>query len=188
MDQNRNTQNNLRREGSQNNDDLKHLVSNAALKLNFDKKVKFADQLSFKLDNPPLFQSEELQPIEFSNNLKSQVKQGQSKGKGKKGKKGSKKTNRLFEPPFMKQRPSSAKKQPIDTSGWNDNTRTAKYFDKNIDPKAKKEYDKLVRENAIGANRPDSATGNNLVVEKNLENGKYEVGFLKSNGQVGSKF
>lgn len=37
------------------NSDLKHLYSNAALKMNFDKKVKFADQLSFKLDHPQLF-------------------------------------------------------------------------------------------------------------------------------------
>ena len=53
--QNRNTQNNNERSGGYQNEDLKHLVSNAALKMNFDKKVKFADQLSFKLDNPPLF-------------------------------------------------------------------------------------------------------------------------------------
>ena len=52
------------------NSDLQHLYSNAALKMNFDKKVKFADQLSFKLNDPQLFQSEEPIPIEFSNNPK----------------------------------------------------------------------------------------------------------------------
>jgi hypothetical protein len=67
--------------------------------------------------------------------------------------------NRLFEPPFMKKRPQSAKKKQVDTSGWNENTRTTKYFDANIDPKSKKDYEKLVNENGRGAHRPVSATG-----------------------------
>ncbi len=36
--------------------------------------------------------------------------------------------------------------------------------------------------------RPGSAHGSHIVVDKHLEEGKFEVGFLKSNGQVGSKF
>jgi len=49
---------------------LHKLVSNAALKMNYDKQVKFADQLAFKLDEPPIFQGEEPNPIEFQNNFK----------------------------------------------------------------------------------------------------------------------
>jgi hypothetical protein len=88
----------------------------------------------------------------------------------------------LFDAPFIKKRPQSAVKKPTtDSSNWNDNTRTAKYFDKNIDPKAKKEYDKLVNE--LGGHRPVSATGStNLVVDKNYEHGKFEIGFMKANG------
>lgn len=36
--------------------------------------------------------------------------------------------------------------------------------------------------------RLQSAHANNIVVDKRFEEGKLEVGFLKSNGQVGSKF
>jgi hypothetical protein len=50
--------------------------------MNFDKKVKFADQLSFKLDHPTLFQSEEPIPIEFKNNSKPGLPK--QKGKAKK--------------------------------------------------------------------------------------------------------
>ena len=89
----------------------------------------------------------------------------------------------------MKKRPISAKKKTADLSGWNENTRTAKYFDKDIDPKSKKDYDKLISDNGRVNHRPISATAqNNIVVEKDFENGKFEIGFMKGNGQVGSKF
>jgi len=54
--------------------------------MNYDKKVKFADQLSFKFDQPNLFKAEEPIPIEFKNNIKPGLPQPKSKGK-KKGKK-----------------------------------------------------------------------------------------------------
>ena len=44
------------------------MPSSAAIKLNFDKKVRFGEQLSFKVENPPLFGSEEPAPIDFKNN------------------------------------------------------------------------------------------------------------------------
>ena len=87
----------------------------------------------------------------------------------------------------MKKRPTSAKKKkplPSD-SDWNLDTRTGKYFDAKIDPKAQKEYEKIVNDRK---QRPSSAAKAHIHVEKNFEDGKFEVGFLKSNGQVGSKF
>jgi hypothetical protein len=44
------------------------IASDAALKLNYDKKVRFAEQLGFKLDQMTLFKNEEPMPIEFKNN------------------------------------------------------------------------------------------------------------------------
>lgn len=79
------------------------LVSNAALKMNFDKRVKFADQLAFKLDEPPMFQGEEPNPIEFKNNSKTGLVKG--KPKSKKSKKPKKKKNNFFQPPSFKKRP-----------------------------------------------------------------------------------
>lgn len=73
--------------------------------MNFEKQVKFADQLAFKIDNPPLFQGEEPPSIEFKNNLKPGLPI--HKSKGKKGKKNKKQSN--FIPPYLKQRPKSAK-------------------------------------------------------------------------------
>ena len=65
---------------------MKNLISTAALKMNFDKKVRFGEQLAFKLDNPPLFAGEEPAPIEFKNNLKPGMPRPKT-GKSKKGKK-----------------------------------------------------------------------------------------------------
>lgn len=42
--------------------------------------------------------------------------------------------------------------------------------------------------NVSGKQRQQSAHANNIVVDRKFEEGKLEVGFLKSNGQVGSKF
>lgn len=44
------------------------LKSEAQLKLNHDKKVRFAEQLQFKLDEIPLFENEKPMQIEFKNN------------------------------------------------------------------------------------------------------------------------
>jgi len=48
--------------------------SEAALRLNFDKKVRFGEQLAFKIGTqggePGLFESEVAKPIEFKNNFK----------------------------------------------------------------------------------------------------------------------
>ena len=49
----------------------------------------------------------------------------------------------------------------------------------NIDPKAKKEFEKEQNERN---KRPSSAFKSDIVVDKNFEEGKFEVGFLKSNG------
>jgi hypothetical protein len=38
--------------------------------MNFDRKVRFAEQLSFKMDEMPLFSNEEPNPIVFKNNTK----------------------------------------------------------------------------------------------------------------------
>ncbi len=151
--------------------------------MNYDKQVKFADQLAFKLDEPPIFQGEEPNPIEFQNNFK----QGQAKGKAKskKGKKAKKLNN--FIPPYMKKRPQTAKQKPQPTQQeWNLDTRPQKYFDSRIDPKAQKEYEKEQRER----NKKSQVTTSksSLQVDKNFEEGKYEVGFLKNNGRVGQKF
>jgi hypothetical protein len=43
-----------------------------ALKINFDKKVRFGEQLAFKTGGvPSLFESEMAKPIEFKNNFKA---------------------------------------------------------------------------------------------------------------------
>ena len=62
-----------------------------SLKMNFDKKVRFGEQLGFKTSNgeaPHLFESELAQPIEFKNNFKAPQSAGMSKLSGGKVKKG----------------------------------------------------------------------------------------------------
>jgi hypothetical protein len=49
------------------------MYSDATLKMNHEKKVRFPEQLAFKLDKMPLFQAEEPEPIEFLNNAKKPV-------------------------------------------------------------------------------------------------------------------
>jgi hypothetical protein len=90
--------------------------------------VRFGEQLSFKVDNPPLFAGEEPTPIEFKNNLKTGIPR--PKTSNKKTKKGTKKNNfsNAWMPPNMlknkSKRPASAKpKQNAETPQWNDNTR-----------------------------------------------------------------
>ena len=68
------------------------IISDAALKLNFDKKVRFQEQLSFKLEQAPLFKSEEPMPIDFKN---VSAKIGTAK-KAKKGKKATQNKSKTF--------------------------------------------------------------------------------------------
>ena len=42
----------------------------AAMRLNFDKKVRFGEQLGFKINEPELFESEVPKAIEFRNNVR----------------------------------------------------------------------------------------------------------------------
>lgn len=116
------------------------------------------------------FQSEELPPLVLEN--KPKVK---TSGTGPK----SKKKNVLT----GKKKPKKA--SPTLVQGdWNQDTRPSKYFDPNIDPKAKRDYERQQKERAKkGTVAPQTA----IQVEKEHP-AKYEVGFLKSNGQVGSKF
>lgn len=96
--------------------------------------------------------------------------------KGKKQKKGS----NLFVPPYLRKRPQSAKKAKPLPSEWNMDTKPVKYFDVNVDPKAKKEFEKQQHEKNM--KRVQSAAKTSIVVDKQLEHGKLEVGFLKTNG------
>lgn len=50
---------------------IKNTVDEGSLKINFDKKVRFGEQLAFKTGGvPELFESELAKPIEFKNNFK----------------------------------------------------------------------------------------------------------------------
>jgi len=84
------------------------LVSNAALKMNFDKKIKFADQLEFKLKDHVPFQNEELQPIVIENR---QVKTH------KRPKTAKKKKNAF--PMVAKKANKEKKKQIVQNGEWN---------------------------------------------------------------------
>ncbi len=99
------------------------------LKMNFEKKVQFGEQLSFKVKEPKLFQSEIPKPIEFTkkNNVPPK-KPKKAKGFESQVKailKGGKVQN--------KQRPGTAK--PLPKGDFNLDTRPQKYFDPSLDPR-----------------------------------------------------
>ena len=51
---------------------IQNVKDDSALKINFDKKVRFGEQLAFKTGGVPfLFESEMAKPIEFKNNFKA---------------------------------------------------------------------------------------------------------------------
>lgn len=82
--------------------------------------MQFGEQLSFKLNEPQIFQMEEPAPIEFKNNVKPGMPKPKLPSKAKKGKK-----NVFFGniPDYLKpkKRPGSAvpKKKAEPSSDWN---------------------------------------------------------------------
>ena len=61
---------------------IKNTVDEGSLKINFDKKVRFGEQLAFKTGGvPDLFESELAKPIEFKNNFKTPQPQGKKAAK-----------------------------------------------------------------------------------------------------------
>ena len=141
----------------------KPVASQGALKLNFDKKVSFGDQLSFGFkQEPQMFAAEMPASIEFKGNAKvAPEKKAGAKGSGKK--KAPNKKMGFFEGHIQallekkkgtpNQGPKSAKKkeaaaQKLDKGDFNLDTRPSKYFDPDIDPKSKREY---LRDNQMRA-------------------------------------
>ena len=88
----------------------------------------------------------------------------------------------------IKEKPSSQKQQKQDKNmpQFNLDTRPAKYFDAEIDPKSKREQEKDAQRQSNKGNAK-SVKGAPMV-ERNFEDGKFEVGFIGPNGQKGSKF
>ena len=136
----------------------------ATLKLNFDKKVSFGDQLSFGFkQEPQMFAAEMPAALEFKGNAKVAAPEKKPGVKGSGKKKAPNKKMGFFEGHIQallekkkgtpNQGPKSAKKkeaaaQKADKGDFNLDTRPSKYFDPDIDPKSKREY---LRDNQMRA-------------------------------------
>ena len=132
------------------------MASQAALRLNFDKKVSFGDQLSFGFkQEPQMFAAEMPASLEFKGNAKVAPEKKLSSTKGSGKKKAPNKKMGFFEGHIQallekkkdvpNQGPKSAKKkeaaaQKVDKGDFNLDTRPSKFFDPDIDPKSKREY------------------------------------------------
>jgi hypothetical protein len=141
------------------------VASQGALKLNFDKKVSFGDQLSFGFkQEPQMFAAEMPAALEFKGNAKVAAPEKNPGAKGSLKKKAPNKKMGFFEGHIQallekkkgtpNQGPKSAKKkeaagaQKADKGDFNLDTRPSKYFDPDIDPKSKREY---LRDNQLRA-------------------------------------
>ena len=132
----------------------KPVKSGAALKLNFDKKVSFGEQLAFGYKNQgAMFESEMPQPIELKGGARPEsAKKQTSKKKAPNKKMGyfeghiqalldKKKASGGAKAPNKKDKVTAEQKQkPL--ADFNLDTRPQKYFDPDIDPKSKREYER----------------------------------------------
>jgi len=125
---------------------IKNTVDEGSLKINFDKKVRFGEQLAFKTGGvPELFESELAKPIEFKNNFKTPQPSGKKTakklpkvGKGTLTNLMANKKKLTTAPPKQVQKPQTA--APL--ADFNLDTKPMKYFDAKLDPRFKADTSK----------------------------------------------